>query len=142
MRATTLLIGAFLVVLTGSGQAMTIEQFDKMAKADQNEYVADLVLGAQKVRRESGQADKSEQVRNLFNVIKPEDQISDGIADFEILLAKGRLADFQRRQKNLNARLVEVEDVMAITLKRNGFLLPDSFFTVNANFRPKHPLKK
>lgn len=64
---------------------MTIEQFDKMADDDQDEYVADLVVAAGKALRESGQADKAMQVRNLFVVIKPGDKIGDGMADFEIL---------------------------------------------------------
>jgi hypothetical protein len=128
--------------LSGAVQAMTIVQFDKMADDDQDAYVADLVVGAGKVLRESGQADKAAQVRNLFVVIKPGDQISDGMAEFEIILAKSRLADLKRRQKDPNARILEVEDAMVITLKRNGIEVPDSFFTVNANFRPKLPPKK
>jgi hypothetical protein len=128
-------------LLSGAVQAMEIQQFDKMADDDQDEYVGDLVAGAMKVLRDAGQSDKATQVRNLFAVIKPGDQISDGMAEFEIILAKTRLADVTRLQKNPQARRLEVEDAMAITLKRNGIELPDSFFTVNSAFRPKLPLK-
>ena len=131
-----------VLLLSATVQAMEIRQFDKMAKADQDEYVADLVLGAQKALRGANQSDKATQVRNLFVVIRPGDQISDGMAEFEIILAKTRLADAQRREKDPKVRPLEVEDAMAITLKRNGIKLPDSFFTVNANFRPKHPPKR
>ena len=131
-----------VLLLSATAQAMEIRQFDKMAKADQDEYVADLVLGAQKALRGANQSDKATQVRNLFVVIRPGDQISDGMAEFEIILAKTRLADAQRREKDPKVRPLEVEDAMAITLKRNGIKLPDSFLTVNANFRPKHPPKR
>ena len=36
----------------------------------------------------------------------------------------------------------EVEDVMIITLENNHIALPDSFYDVNKNFRPKLPPKK
>ena len=32
----------------------------------------------------------------------------------------------------------EVEDAMAITLEANGIQLPDSFYTVAKDFKPKH----
>jgi len=143
MRAPAL---AFLVstifVLMEPAQAMTIEKFDKMADDDQDEYVADLVVGAEKVLNEAKQSDKSAKVKNLFVVIHPGVKISDGMADFEIILAKARLADVKRRIKDPKARLLEVEDAMVITLKRNGIELPDNFFSVNANFRPRLPPKK
>jgi hypothetical protein len=34
---------------------------------------------------------------------------------------------------------LEVEDVMGLTLQKNHIELPDSFFTVLSNFRPKFP---
>jgi hypothetical protein len=37
--------------------------------------------------------------------------------------------------------MLEVEDAMAVTLKKNGIELPDSFFTVASNFQPKLPPK-
>ena len=129
------------LLLCGAAQAMTIVQFDKMADDDQDEYVADLVVGAQKVLSAAGQGDKATEVHNLFTLRKPGNKISDGMADFEILLAKGRVADDLRKEKNAQARPLEVEDVMALTLRKSDVEVPDSFFTVNANFRPKLPPK-
>ena len=40
-------------LLAGTAHAMEIRDFDRMVKSDQNEYVADLVIGAQTVRRSS-----------------------------------------------------------------------------------------
>jgi hypothetical protein len=142
MRTPILVVILSMSLLGGALQAMEIQQFDKMADDDQDEYVADLVVSAMKVLRDAGQSDKATQVRNLFIVIKPGDKISDGMADFEILLAKGRVADLRRQQSNPSARLLEVEDVMALTLRKNDIELPDSFFTVNSAFRPKLPPKQ
>ena len=33
---------------------------------------------------------------------------------------------------------LEVEDAMFVTLQKNYIPLPDSFYTVNKNFKPKH----
>jgi hypothetical protein len=112
-----------------------------MADDDQDEYVADLVVGAMRVLSDAGQGGKATQVHNLFTVRKPGNKITDGMAEFEILLAKGRVADLLRQQKDPNARPLEVEDVMDLTLKKNEIELPDSFFTVNSGFRPKLPPK-
>jgi hypothetical protein len=131
------------VLLFGSAtQAMTIVQFDKMSDDDQDEYVADLVVGAIRVLDSAEQHDPSIKVHKLFTDIKPGDKISDGMSDFAILLAKARVADDLRVQKEPHARRLEVEDAMALTLRKNGVEVPDSFFTVNASFRPKHPPKR
>jgi hypothetical protein len=124
-------------LLAGTAHAMEIRDFDRMVKSDQNEYVADLVIGAQTVLKQTGHPELATKVRDLFRIIKPGDQISDGMAEFEIILAKTRLAEATRLEKDPNARHLEVEHAMSITLKRNGVELPDSFFTVNKNFRPK-----
>lgn len=135
------LLASAAMLLAVDAQAVTIFRFDHMADDDQDEYVADLVVGAQTVLKQSGHIDLSGRVHTLFTYVKPGDKISDGVADFEILLAKGRLADAKRMAKDPNFRPLEVEDVLALTLKKNGIELPDSFFTVNANFKPKHAVK-
>jgi len=132
---------AAAISVSGPAQAMTIVEFDKMSDDDQNEYVADLVVGAQKVLREAGQYDLVIKVHKLFTDIHPGDKISDGMSDFAILLAKARVADDLRTQKDPNARRLEVEDAMALTLRKSGIEVPDAFFTVNANFRPNPPSK-
>jgi hypothetical protein len=143
MRVPVVGIVLLTLVLSGSAaQAMTIIQFDKMSDDDQNEYVADLVVGAEHVLTGAGHPEQAAQVHKLFTDIKPGDKISDGMADFAILLAKARVADDLRVQKEPNARRLEVEDAMALTLRKNGIEMPDSFFTVNANFRPKLPPKR
>jgi hypothetical protein len=61
---------------------------------------------------------------------------------FEENLDRARLFDAQSHAKDANTQRVEVEDAMAITLRKLGIELPDSFFTVNKNFRPTLPGKK
>jgi hypothetical protein len=45
-------------------------------------------------------------------------------------------------QKNPKDPRIEVEDAMAATLDKNHIQLPDSFFTVNKNFKPRHAQQK
>jgi hypothetical protein len=47
LSAATLL--SAIMVIAPKAHAIEIQQFDKMADADQDEYVADLVIGAQQV---------------------------------------------------------------------------------------------
>jgi hypothetical protein len=137
--AATFLSAAML--LTGAAQAMEIQQYDKMADQDQNEYVGDLVIGAEKVLTDEGRPDQAEQVRKLFTETKPGDMVPAGVAEFDINLALARVVDAKRIAKNPDARRLEVEDAMIVTLRKNNIELPPSFLTVNSNFHPKLPPK-
>jgi hypothetical protein len=145
-RFGTFLAARFLpaaVLFTSAAQAMEIRQFDKMADADQDDYIGDLIVGADKVLRDEGKADLADLVDKLFTEKhNPGDQISMGRAEFERNLARARLADARNIQKDPNAQRLEVEDAMAVTLKKNGILLPPSFYTVASDFHPKFPPKK
>jgi hypothetical protein len=61
------------------------------------------------------------------------------MVEFETNLALARVADAKRAEKDPKAQRVEVEDAMAVTLQKNHIDLPDSFFTVARNFKPKFP---
>ena len=114
----------------------------KMAGADQDEYIAEIIQGAEKVLTDEGRADLSAKVSKLFTTRLGNDQISVGMTEFSINLARARLFDVQNVAKDSNAQRVDVEDAMFATLKKNGIELPDSFFTVLSNFRPKFPPQK
>lgn len=101
---------ALLIATAGLARAMEIRQFDKMTEADQDQYVAELVVGASKVLRDEGKQDLADQVRKLFIEIPAGDRISVGMGEFEINLAAGRVADLQRIEKDPKARRLEVED--------------------------------
>jgi hypothetical protein len=57
-------------------------------------------------------------------------------------LARARVDDLEDHEKNPKDPWLEVEDVMAITLEKNHIKLPDSFFTVMKDFKPKHEPEK
>ena len=130
------------MLLSCAAQAMEIEQFDKMAAQDQSEYIVVLIEGAQKVLIESGRKDLAAKVHKLFVTVIPGDDASIGTVEFESNLARARLADVRRLQKDPRAERLEVEDAMAATLHKNSIELPDTFFTVASGFRPKLPPKQ
>ena len=127
---------------TSAAQAMELPQFDKMAQNDQAEYISELVSGAEKILTNEGKADQARKVENLFTTNAPDGTTSIGMSQFMLDLAKARLADAQRALKDPHAQRLEVEDVMAVTLQRNGIEMPDSFFSVNSGFTPKSPAPK
>ena len=132
----------FALLLSDAAQAMEIRQYDRMSDDDQDEYVADLVVGTEHVLDAASRHQESVKVHDLFTKIKSGDKISAGMGEFAILLAKARVADELRIEKDPNARPLEVEDAMALTLRKNGIEVPDAFFTAVNNFRPKLPLKQ
>jgi len=132
------------LLLSNAAQAIEIRRFEKMADADQDEYVADLVVGAQKVFKDEGKPDLAEHVHTLFTELKNSgDQISIGEGEFEMNLARARAADAQRAAQDPNAHRLEVEDAMLVTLQKNNIPLSPtfvrSFRAINNNFQPKSP---
>ena len=119
--------------------AMRIPQFDKMALQDQADYIHALVDGAQKVLIEIRKNEDAAKIHKLFTQILPGDKSPVGLIEFERNLDRGRLADVKNLEKDPNADRIEVEDAMAVTLKKNGINLPDSFFSVMKNFKPRFP---
>ncbi len=95
-RFSTLLAATFLsaaMPLASSVQAMEIQQFDKMADQDQSAYIADLIVGAEKVLTAQGEPDLAAQVKHLFTTKNPGDADTIGMVEFEINLALARVAD-------------------------------------------------
>jgi hypothetical protein len=139
-----LVVAAFLsaaMLLPGMVQAMEIRQFDKMADQDQADYVVALINGAEKILTDEGRPDLAAQVEHLFTTKDPGDADTIGMVEFIRNLALLRVADAKNAQENPKDPRVEVEDAMAVTLQKNHIDLPDSFFTVNKNFKPKHPIQ-
>ena len=142
VRRSTILLALAAMLSTSVAQATEIWKFDRMADQDQDEYVGDLVVGAQKVLRDAGKADDAEKVHHLFTDRDPESDISIGMGEFEISLAKARVADLQRVAKDRKALRIEVEHAVIVTLKHNDIVLPKSFMTVMNDFKAKFPPKK
>ncbi len=120
---------AAMLFLT-SAQAMEIRQFDKMDERDRSEYVAELVLGAQRVLTDAGKAGQAAHVEKLFTTVLGNDKPSVGVVEFTSNLARARLADAQNVAKDPDAQRIEVEDALGVTLQKNGIELPDTFYTV------------
>jgi hypothetical protein len=79
------------------------------------------------------------QASHLFTTTDPGDAHKIGDVEFERNLAIRRLADAKNHVTHPTDPRIEVEDAMAVTLKKNHIDLPDSFYTVASNFHPKYP---
>ena len=139
MRSLTLAIAFLAALLLGQpAQAMLIRQFDTMADQDQADYIGDLIAGAEKVLTDAGKPALVAQVKRLFTTKLGSDRDTIGMVEFENNLAITREHDAHHPEEQPS----EVEDVIVITLENNHIALPDSFYDVNKNFRPKLPPKK
>ncbi len=58
------------------------------------------------------------------------------MGQFEMNLSMARVADVQARDKNPKARRLDVDDVMYVTLERNGIALPEGFRPAATQFKP------
>jgi len=136
------LVATFLsaaMLFSGAARAMQIQQFDKMADADQKAFIIALIQGAERVLTDEGRPDLSAQVSKLFTTNDPGDQISIGMTEFIRNLAIIRADDAKHAVDHPDDPRLEVEDAMFATLDKNYIPLPDSFFTVASNFKPKLP---
>jgi len=134
------LVASFMtaaILLPNMACAMEIRQFDKMADQDQADYIQVLVNGAQKVLKEEGRDALATKMDQLFTEIPAGDKISLGMEEFEDNLALARVADAQRALSDSNAKRLQVEVAMIVTLQNNGIILPTSFMHVGDNFQPK-----
>jgi len=122
-------------------QAMEIQKFDKMAIEDQGDYIQGLLQGAHEILVGEGKDDLAAKMHKLFMEVHQGDEMSIGMLELESNIDRARLIDAERYAKDHNARRLEVEDAMVVTLKKNGIVLPKSFIHVGDNFKPKHPLK-
>jgi hypothetical protein len=138
LTALLLPAGTFL---PGSAQAMDIREFDRMADQDQAAYIGDLIVGAEKVLTDQGKPDLAAKVKRLFTTRYQGDADTIGMVEFERNLALLRVNDARHAEKNPNDPRLEVEDAMFGTLERNGIELPDSFYSVAKNFKPRHPAR-
>jgi hypothetical protein len=135
---TVTLLSATLL-FTIPAQAMTIQQFDKMAMSDQVDYIADLIEGAQRVLTNDGKPGTAAQVKQLFTTKNPAATGTIGMTAFETNLASLRAIDESNVEKNPRAQRLEVEQAMVLALRHNNIALPKSFMTVAINFKPKYP---
>lgn len=123
--------------LPGVLQAKEIWRSDKLAGDDQIEYLNLLIDSVEAAT----QPDQLARVKRFFKPKQPGETIS-GMGQFELNLSLARVADLEAVEKNPKVRRLEVEDVMYVTLERNGIVLPKGFRPAAINFQPKHPPSK
>ena len=127
-----------MAVLLGTmAQAMEIRTFDRMAGQDQIDYIDLLEQSVQNAISTNQQA----RLKEFFAPRDTGEGVS-GMAQFELNLALGRVADDELANSNSSVPRLQVEDVMAATLERNGFVLPKHFQPVATGFQQKYPLNK
>jgi hypothetical protein len=107
--------------------AMEIQQFDRMAKEDQQHYLAFLVKEAQKLLIEQGRRDQAVGVSHLFQDIPPGEDRSVGEAQFELELAAARAYS---ANVNMPGKVSwnQVDFVLFQTLFKNGIRPSPAFY--------------
>jgi hypothetical protein len=127
------------VLLSSTAQAMEIQQYDKMSNGDQGEYVSRLVGGAEQAYKDEGRADLAAQVDHLFTTTDPGDAHTIGVVEFQLNLARARVADAKRAAKDPSAHRLEVEDAMLVTLQKNNIPQSEDFIgafrAINKGFK-------
>jgi hypothetical protein len=137
MKALLALFLATVLVLSGMAQALEIRQFDRMSDDDQIEFVDQLAQSVQ----DSVQGEQYARVKRFFQPKQPGETIS-GMGQFEMNLSLARIADLEAVAKNPKARRLEVEDVMYVTMEKNGIRLPKNFRPAASHFQAKNPTAK
>ena len=97
---------------------------------------------ARGARHCKGRPDLAEQVHRLFTQKDPEANVSTGMIQFDLSLAKARVTDLERKGKDPKATPLEVEHAMIVVFKKNGISVPKSFMSVMKDFKPKDPQKQ
>jgi hypothetical protein len=143
MTVKSVVVTFAFLSLPASLQAMPFSQFDKMSIYAQAEFIAVMIDTTENALRSEGQADLANRVDKLFREIQPGDKISLGIGVLAQIVARARLADLQRVEKDPQARRLEVEDALVVTLRKQPtpIELPKTAFRrvldALASFRPQ-----
>jgi hypothetical protein len=139
MRLSMLALALPACLLAGSGaQALEIWQFDRLAAQDQSRFVSGLVHGAMDILTKAGHADQARKVAGLF----PDPDRATATPVFKSALAQERQVDDKRAIEQPDSTRLEVEDALLELFKKNGIALPDSFYTVNRDFRARLPVRR
>jgi len=114
-----------------SAGALEIDGYDRLAPADQARFMDGLNKGAVAILTKAGHKDQAAKVQQLF-ANKPA---------LNAALAKERVLDAKRAVEMPDMTRLEVEDAVIDRLKQDGIELPDSFYTVNKDFRARLPVR-
>lgn len=126
---------SIVLLLTTTAHTMPIYQFDKMKPNDRARYVAELIQSAEKILKDEGKPDVAAKVRYLFTPNAQDGPFSIGMGRFMQDLMMERLFDEERVAQDPNARRLEVEDAMFLTLTGNGVELAAHLLQRPKNFQ-------
>ncbi len=139
--AATFLSAAML--FSGVVQAMEIRQFDKMTAQDRQAFIDFLPKAAETVLEQEGRSDDVKKVHQLFNEIRPGDNLPLGEAELELNLDNARVRDAEKHIQNPDAPRVQVETALISTLRKNGIEISTDFvqglFQQTGTFQPQSP---
>ncbi len=136
MKACVASVLSVVMLLTSASWAMPIWQFDRMSDNDDARYIEYLVRSI----KDASQGDPAlrDQVERFFRKKQPGEAIS-GMGKFELNIAYARIADLEAVAKNPKVARLQVEDVLYLTMVRNGITLGKNFRPTVLNFRPQAP---
>jgi hypothetical protein len=131
------------MLFTSAAQAMDIIQFDQMTAQDRQAFLDSLSKDAETVLEQEGRSADAQKVRQLFDDIRPGDDLPVGEAELEMNLANARVRDAEKHIKNHDAPRVQVETALISTLRKNGIEISTDFikglFQLTGTFRPQSP---
>jgi len=137
MKAALAVLASLSLLGAQIAQAIEIRAFDRIAPDDQIDYVGLMIDSVER----SVPAAELPRVQRFFRNKQPGETIS-GMGQFELNLSLARVADLQAAEKDPRARRLAVEDVMYVTLERNGIKLPAGFRPAATNFHAKLPPRR
>jgi hypothetical protein len=145
-RFNRFLVAAFMsaaMLLPNMAQAMDIIQFDQMTNQDRQAFLDSLSRDAETVLQQEGRSADAQKVHQLFNDIRPGDNLPVGEAELELNLDNARVRDAEKHIQNPDAPRVQVETALISTLKKNGIEISTDFiqrlFQQTGTFQPQSP---
>jgi hypothetical protein len=148
-RQKRLQVAAFMaavMLLSSAAQAMDIVQYYRMTSADRQAFLNFVPQAAERVLNQEGRSADAAKVHQLFNDIRPGDNLPVGEAEFELNLASASVRDAEKHAQNHDAPRVQVETALISTLKKNGIEISPDFiralFQLTGTFKPHSPQNK
>jgi hypothetical protein len=145
-RINRFLVAAFMsaaMLLPNMAQAMDIIQFDQMTAQGRQAFLDSLSRDAETVLQQEGRSADVLKVHQLFNDIRPGDNLPVGEAELELNLDSARVRDAEKHIRNPDAPRVQVEVALVETLSKNGIQMTPDFIKglmqQTGTFQPQSP---
>ena len=140
LKVLTAIFLSAAMLAASAAQAMDIIQFDQMTAQDRQNFLDSLSRDAETVLAQEGRSTDAQKVHQLFNEIRPGDNLPVGEAELELNLGNERVRDAQKHIQNPDAPRVPVEVALAETLSKNGVQITPDFVKAlmqqTGTFRP------